>query len=215
MISRNSSTIPNVQQVFKNLQDDLLWLHAKWKIYRQLFAASEERIAILNDFAPDFFQVVHDGLIFDLLLTMSRMTDPAKTRSKENLTLDRLMSMLRKPGSEKLPKELRIKVEAVKQSCHPFRDIRNRQLAHTDLGTALEYHPDPLPGISREMVEHALTAFRHLFESIDRYLGNAETNYNDVPLRGDGDTIIRYLKESKAYRKHKLHGRVDPVEDGL
>lgn len=215
MTTNHSSTGTDVQQVFKNLQDELLWLNAKWKIYRQLFGTSEERIAILNDFAPDFFQLVHDGLILDLLVTMSRMTDPAKTRKKENLTLDRLMSMLGTPGNAQLSRELRAKVTAVKQRCQPFRDIRNRQLAHTDLGTALEYDPNPLPGISREMVEQALTAFRDLFEAIDRHLGNVETNYKDIPLRGDGDAIIRYLMQSKAYREHKIHGRVDPVEDGL
>lgn len=46
-------------------------------------------------------------------------------------------------------------------------------------------------------------------------LKNAETEYADIPLRGDGDQIVWYLKESRAYHKHRITGHVDPEVDGL
>jgi hypothetical protein len=73
---------PDVKTIIETLQEDVIWVHAKWKVFRQLFGTSEKRIAILNDFAPDFFQIVHDGLIYDILLAMSRLTDSAESFKK-------------------------------------------------------------------------------------------------------------------------------------
>lgn len=78
---------PDVKTIFEILQEDVIWVHAKWRVFRQLFATNEKRIAILDDFGLDFFQIVPDGLVYDILLTMSRLTDPAETFKRENLTL--------------------------------------------------------------------------------------------------------------------------------
>lgn len=206
---------PDVKTIFETLQEDVIWVHAKWRVFRQLFGKSEKRIAILNDFAPDFFLIVHDGLIYDILLTMSRLTDPAETSKKENLTLDRLLLMLKRNEDKEFLEVVERNLKSLKDECQPFRDIRNRRIAHSDLGTALDYHPNPLPGVSREMIETALESFRNLLNEIEKHFDGNETEYVDFGLRGDGDSIIHYLKEAKAYRLHRIHGRVDPVADGV
>jgi len=65
------------------------------------------------------------------------------------------------------------------------------------------------------MVEEALAGFRQFICDLHMALKNAETDYADIPLRGDGDQIVWYLKEAGAYRKHRIAGRVDPEEDGI
>jgi len=159
MSNQQPSMPPDVKTIFETLQEDVIWVHAKWKVFRQLFGTSEKRIAVLNDFATDFFQIVHDGLIYDILLTMSRLTDPAETFKKENLTLDRLLLMLKRSEDTQFVEGLERDLKSLKDECQPFRDIRNRRIAHSDLGTALDYHPNPLPGVSREMIETHSRAF--------------------------------------------------------
>jgi hypothetical protein len=215
MTNHQPSMPPDVKTIFETLQEDVIWVHAKWKVFRQLFGTSEKRIAILNDFAPDFFQIVHDGLIYDILLTMSRLTDPAETSKKENLTLDRLLLMLKRNEDEDFIGGIERDLESLKHECQPFRDIRNRRIAHSDLGTALDYHPNPLPGVSREMIETTLKSFRNLLNEIEKHFDGNETEYVDFDLRGDGDSIIHYFKEAKAYHQHRIHGRVDPIADGV
>jgi|SRR6267143_192490 len=215
MSNHKNSVPPDVRTIFESLQEDVLWLHAKWKVYRQLFGTSEKRIAILNDFAPDFFQIVHDGLIYDVLLTISRLTDPAESVKKENLTLDRLVLMMKENVDQQFVDSLKSNLRALKGDCQPFRDIRNRRIAHNDLGTALDYHPNPLPGVSREMIENVLKSFRSLLNDIEFHFDGNDTEYEGINLRGDGDSIIRYLKEAKAYRQHKIYGRVDPANNGV
>jgi hypothetical protein len=151
-------------------------------VFRQLFGTSEERIAIVNDFAPDFFQIVHDGLIYDILLTMSLLPDPAETFNKENLTLDRFLLMLKGGDENEFVESVERNLKSLKDDCQPFREVRNRRIAHSDLGTALDYHPDPLLGVSREMIETALESFSNLLNEIEKHFDGNETEYVDFGL---------------------------------
>ena len=82
---------PELGAVYNALDRDVAWLHAKWNQYRQLYARSPERIALLNQVAGHFFGVVQDTLFEDVLLHLARLTDPAKSVGNENLTLKRLV----------------------------------------------------------------------------------------------------------------------------
>ena len=190
-------------------------LHVKWKIFRQLFGKSEQRVALLNDFAPDFFSIVHDSILYDIFLTISRLTDPAETGGWKNLTFRRLMKMLEAEGRGNLVTKLTPVLEAIEEKCKPIRPWRNKRIAHKDFGSRLKYEPDPVPGISRQMIEEALAAIRQYMGDLHMALKNAETEYSDIPLRGDGDQMVWYLKEAGAYRKHRINGKVDPEKDGL
>ena len=63
--------------------------------------------------------------------------------------------------------------------------------------------------------ENVLKSFRSLLNDIEFHFDGNDTEYEGIELRGDGDSIIRYLKEAKAYRQHKVYGRVDPAKDGV
>ena len=214
-MSKENETTSDLISAFEAIGDDVLWLNAKWNVYKQLFAKSEARINLLNDFAPDFFQIVHDSVLYDIFLTISRLTDPAETGGWKNLTFRRLMGMLEAEGRSTLITELTPVLETIEEKCKPIRPWRNKLIAHKDFGSGLKYEPDPLPGVSRQMIEEALAAIRQYMGDLHMALKNAETEYADVPLRGDGDQIVWYLKESRAYHKHRISGHVNSEADGL
>ncbi|HVS80322.1 MAG TPA: hypothetical protein VHE60_01140 [Pyrinomonadaceae bacterium] len=112
----------DIMNAFEAIEDDVLWVHAKWTIYRQLFATSEERISLLNDFAPDFFQIVHDSVLHDIVLTMGRLTDPAETGDKENLTFEQLIKILEADNCE-LVRKLTPLLETAQEKYKPFRPL--------------------------------------------------------------------------------------------
>jgi AbiU2 len=200
---------------FEAIEEDVLWLHAKWQVFRQLFGKSEKRVALLNNFAPDFFQIVHDSILYDIFLTLSRLTDPPEMGRWKNLTFKRLANMLETAGRQDLVRELAPTVDRIEAACKPIRPWRNKLIAHKDFGAGVQYAPDPLPGVSRQMVEEALVVIREFMNHLHMALKNAETEYADIPLRGDGDQIVWYLKEAGAYHKHRISGKVDPEKDGL
>ncbi|HKU73982.1 MAG TPA: hypothetical protein VJR02_08695 [Pyrinomonadaceae bacterium] len=193
-----------IRAVFTALQDEVFWLHAKWNIHRQLFGTSEERIDLLNDFGPDLFQIIYDSLLHDVLLTMSRLTDPATSFKKENLTLSRLTNMIEETDYKDLLTEIRALQTKTDEHCEPFRRMRNRVIAHNDLAAALSHHHDPLPDITRQMIDNGLSSIRDYMSAIDTFFDATETDYKQPHLRGDGDSLIHYLEEVRAYHQHRL-----------
>lgn len=202
-VSQKHHISDNLAKVYKSLQEEVARLHAKWIIFHQLYATSEDRVNFLNAKAPSFFIVVEYVLRDDIFLSMSRLTDPLKTSGKENLSLAQLVENL--DDSDLAFHESTSKaVEKIQEHCQPFREWRNRRIAHNDLPTSLEYHPEPLPGISRQMIEEALKMIRNLLNHIQRHFEDAETAYEHVSLQGDGDDLVFFLEQAEAYDKHEL-----------
>ena len=61
------------------LWKDLTWLHFEWRQYVELFGFHESRIAIMNESAPRFFWSLDRVLWQDILLSISRLSDPSAT----------------------------------------------------------------------------------------------------------------------------------------
>ena len=193
-----------MRAVFTALQDEVFWLHAKWIVHRQLFGTSEERIDLLNDFGPDLFQIIYDSLLNDVLLTMSRLTDPASSFKKENLSLSRLRNMIEETDHKEFQTEISALQAKTNDQCEPFRRFRNRVIAHNDLAAALRHHHDPLPDITRQMIENGLSSIRDYMSAFDTFFDATETDYKQPHLRGDGDSLIHYLEEVRAHHLDRL-----------
>lgn len=179
--------------VYNALDSDVAWLHAKWNQYRQLYARSPERIALLNKAAGHFFAVIQNSLFEDVLLHLARLTDPPKSVGKENLTLQRIPELVMNSG---LSAELKALVEAALKACESARDWRNRRLAHRDLALALATESDPLPGISRAEVEAALMALRVVLNRLAAHYWDSETAYQHViGSIGEADSLVYYLRK--------------------
>ncbi len=59
-------TIPSdIRDKYKSLCNDLIHLHRKWGIFRQLFVSGEHVVELLNSVAPGFFRVCEDLLADD------------------------------------------------------------------------------------------------------------------------------------------------------
>jgi hypothetical protein len=175
--------------VFNALWKELAWVHAKWKLYCQLYAKSPERTDLLKRAADYFFGVVHRSLGEDVLLHLCRLTDePQGYRQQANLTIKRLASLSPKP----LKNELRSRVASAASTCAPMREWRNARGAHIDLRFALS--EQQMPGISRTQIEAALKALSAVLGTVESHHGQAPTSYErvDVPL-GDADSLIYYL----------------------
>lgn len=69
------------------------------------------------------------------MLESARIRDPAKTREKENFTIDNLIDTIERPP------DIREELKALRDKIKPFRnyilDARNKLLAHTDKETFL------------------------------------------------------------------------------
>ena len=69
-------------EFYIELDNEVSWLHAKYTIFRQLYATSQGRIDLFSNMAPSFFRILYNVLIDDILLSLSRLTDPPETRGQ-------------------------------------------------------------------------------------------------------------------------------------
>lgn len=189
----------NSKRIFDALKYEVTDLHLRWKIYRQLYATSEEAIALLNASGSNVFYLMQFLLLDDCSLRLSKLTDPAAQGKFENLSVQQLLECLEaedrnfpSPRARELMKELSTR-------CEKFRALRNKRIAHADFNHALKVAESPLPGISREDVENALKALRDLLNFVEHFYTNSQTLYSEliVPYDSDGNKLLSVLQAGR------------------
>lgn len=110
------------------LWKDLTWLHFEWHEYRELLAATEERVALMNEVAPRFFWSLDRVLWQDTLLGLSRLGDPPGTGGQRNVTLRRLPPLL----TGTLRGNVNAALESFESRVAFARDWRHKRYAHRE-----------------------------------------------------------------------------------
>ncbi len=195
----------SIEDIFDELKNEIFWLHAQWKIYRQIFAHNNKRIDLLNKTAKDFFLVIHAVLLNEIQISLGKLTDPARTGKYENLSLAQLQERIEALGDQEISSQLNEILAKIcgdlnsrdkPGKCEAIRIRRNKRLVHFDLNTSLQLDADPLPGVSRQMIEDALSLVRKYMNTIGIHYSQTETNYQNPIMWGtDGDALVALLKD--------------------
>ena len=126
--------------VYSALWQELARIHQKWHQYVTLFGTSPERIALLNEVAPQTTHAIQESLWLDIVLHIARLVDSPQTgkgtAAKQNLSVARFKIILK---DSPLSKEVEDQIEKVKDSAAFAKDWRDRTYAHMDLAIALGY----------------------------------------------------------------------------
>ena len=193
---------PELGRLYYDLRNQLAWLHIKWGEYRELFAHSEERIELLNKTAPAFFSFLERTLFEDVLLHISRLSDPPSTKGDSNLTLHALLRLTR---DQALKLELEGLLRDVDAKARFARDRRNRALAHKSLLTYRGEHPQPLAHASRQTVEEALAAMGAVLNHLEQRFLNAREAYEWAiePLGGVAN-LVMFLEFGQRAHEERL-----------
>jgi hypothetical protein len=187
----NDKMGPHLGPVFFALYKEVVWLHAKWQEYRELFGHSPERVDLLNRNAAFFFRIVEDSLWEDVLLHISRLTDPPRSAGKDNLSVQGLAALMPDAG-------LQVRVDALAKDCVAkaafAREHRNKRLAHADLLYSLDRKAFPLSGISRLHVEEMLLSFRELLNCIDAQYRDTTVAYEHFITHNGAPALVSRLQ---------------------
>lgn len=194
---------PTVGALYHELAEDVTHLHLNWQNYRALYGTSPERIALLNWAAGSFFGLLEGIMRHDVLLRIARLTDPSHLGQHDNASLAQLIDLLEPHVDSALLASLRASHYDLVEYCRPIRDLRNRILAHDDLATALHYHPEPIPGISRADVEGALQRIRQLITRVEQRFRDSETDYREVIGTGLADSLLDALERARRNEEHE------------
>lgn len=177
---------------YSALWQELVWLYRIWGEYVELYGTKPSRVELLNRAAGSFFRVVQDALWEQTLLHIARLTDPAMSAGKPNLSIQSLLSVIEDPkANDAVSKRVD---EALKTSVF-CRDWRNRRIAHRDLDLALERHPQPLAPASRAQVRNALDRIADVLNAVSQHYLDSETCFEGDLYFGGGVPLL-YLLDS-------------------
>lgn len=205
-----------LETVFEKIKYQVILLHSRWIIYRQLYGTSKERIELLNVSALEFFWIIQDVLWDEILLNICRLADPIQSgrdkKSKKNLCLEMLCQIIKGLLQEDLYSDLCNSLSRFREKCDALKKYRNKRIAHLDLKAFLNEKSKCLPGISRAMIEDVLKELRFFMNLIDGFYKDSETAYEHCIMTGDGEFLITALKQALRYEELWRSGKVDIMD---
>src|SRR6185437_15745291 len=146
------------------LWDELVSVGDVWAQYLYLFGDSPERVEMLKACAGWFFGLTQRLLIREVILAISRLTDPVNDGRFSNLVLETLLLDPELGGRSDVKAELKHMIASVRTVARPIRSHRNKYIAHLDHATALFLPDSPLPGIKRADIDGVLVQMGDVYK---------------------------------------------------
>jgi len=186
-----------IDELFEFLRREVVWLHGRWIVFEQLYNKSADRVELLNEAASTFFYLLQHMMLDDLQLSLSKLTDPAK----KNGSLQQLQRRLKKHGDPKLSADADKVLQKLIEAATPFRTWRDKQIAHYDLGVALQQHVQPMPDIYYRALAEALRLVREYMNLIEGYYHDSTRAYENFIMHSDGEMLVNMLKFGLRYQE--------------
>jgi hypothetical protein len=205
------------KEVADRLYNHLVQLDTHWRDYQYLYGDSKERLDRLNQTAKWFFGSLQRLLVRDIILSISRLTDPKGGGSRSNLVLEKLLDDALLDGKGSLRDELRDELEQIRVLASPIRDHRNKAVAHLDLAVAMENKR--LPQLPRRTVDEVIARMQGVHGRHHLELYGSDLHYELQPL-GSVEVLVRALDDAAKWREHerleryRRYGVAPPEERG-
>ena len=194
-------TLPaDLSTIYKNINTEVKWIHVKWNVYKQLFDSSQEKIDLINRSAPQFFGIIQQIFFVDVVLGLSRLTDPAESSGHKNLSLQLVIDEFDNSGLLELSSKLDSDYEKIEQECEPIRKWRNKKISHSDFQTTLNVSDNPLPNISKVDIENVLDKIRDFMDHINSAFFESKIYYEHAMTSTGGNVLLGKLKEAENYK---------------
>ena len=172
--------------LYKLIAIDVVDINERWKSYEYLYQNSRLRVELLNKSASYFFGRLQRILLDDLILGITRLSDPAQQGKSENQSLPRLKNEVFALGHFALAESLDLRLTDIKSQCCPFKTHRNKRVAHTDLRLKANPHEVVLPNIPPKDFVAAI-------KSMNEFLNDFENHFEGLTITGYDHVIQPYL----------------------
>lgn len=181
-----------ISSEFLAFRDQCVWLRTCYSTYEALYDSGNETLELLDKSAPLFFHDLNEILIEYCLLQISKLTDPAESQGRENLTVANINKQLQSQGL--LSQEILNASAALDRYRKLIRDSRNRVISHNDKHTALANLP-----IGAHSESDVIAFFDNLYAYVDA-VGNAvgigPLDFRTNAGPGDAHDLLRLLRRA-------------------
>jgi hypothetical protein len=192
----------------KAVVDYSVHLRSAWRHYQILFEDGELRRTLLHRIAPIFFGDLNKVLIEQLVLQICKLTDPATTGSRKNLTLDCLVDHGDFTGAAAECDRARALRDSIGQFRAKIVVARNKLISHLDRESVMA-------GIALGGASDA--EWEQFWDDLDALLHILHTRFvdpsgyfhlNDVSMISDADSLVKALKESTYFHEGLAAGGI-------
>jgi hypothetical protein len=194
------------EPVRKTVWDALVMLHDTLDEYTYLFMEDQERVNLLNKAAGWFFGRVQLFMRTDMILGVSRLTDPAGTGERTNLTLEALLTDPKLEQKPDLRAELQKRIGEVRAKAETIRKFRHKQLAHMDHAAALGDARMIIGFISIADIRDVATDMEEIY-NLHGVNTRDSTAFFDLSSMGRASRMVRLLERGKAKEQEEIEAR--------
>ena len=180
----------DIRQLFLAFRSQCIQLRTCYNTYTALYESGETVKIIMNSSAPVFFQDLNGILIEYIMLQVCKITDPAKTGGKPNLTCLAVNASLEKTGL--MTDEITSHSRGIMEYRKLVKDARNKLISHADLNTVLSGLT--LGEHSKEDVEKFFECLQGYTDAVGNTIGVGPLDFRVTAGSGDVLDLIKILR---------------------
>ena len=192
MIAVQLMTLDDVQNEFEKLRDEAIWLCQIVDTFNQLFDSGLDMQELLRKSASLFFGDLNRLMHEYVILLICRLTGPARTAGKDNLTTQRITMLLRQENS------LTAEIDELDATLRDYGEIlkpaRDKIVAHIDLQVYTEL--TALGGHEKQVMMEFLDNVQRYFDAVGNLIGVGPLDFRHTPGKGDAIDLFRLLSKA-------------------
>jgi len=203
-----NSTSKSSRELYGNIRSELIGIHYRLLLIRQLFS-SQDTNDLLNKTAIRFFNTLKWDLLNTISISISRLTDSAKSFNKyNNASLQQLISSLDSISYPELFRSLRNILAQIKAKSSRIEDWRKKWAAHRDLDVVHGSAPKPVTSLNE--IDEVVSLIRKFLNEFEDVFQDGEIN-----LYGKSDTEVKDIADNEQLRiKHEFYENMIFPDDG-
>lgn len=189
--SMSTGAQAETRRVFLALREECIRLRNCWNIYRALYEADEQTDAALRAAAGHFFEDLNRILIEHVWLQACKVTDPAASAGRQNLTFKQMNQQLATTGlMGREIQHLSSSIERYRQEV--LKGPRDKRVSHLDLDATLReedmgaHDPERAAAFFEDVQEYC--------DEVGRAVGVGPLDFRTQPGAGDVLDLIRALR---------------------
>ena len=197
-------------EILIRLKDYLIQGKNVFNQYKSIFLSKDTMLSkyIISSTAPAFFEIIYNLFWENIILSISKLTDPAHSGKNDNMSLASILNLANKK-SLRCSVNISIKYKELQLVVETIRTYRTKIIAHNDFVNSFNSELN----VKINTVSKAYELCEEILNLYYLETTNSTWNYNITSLF-DAKTLMFYLENALIYEDFKKNRNI-PSQDNI